>query len=113
MPEAMAITAQELDELYRSLQERQAKEGVVFVHGAGKQKPTLQKVMKPGEDWRLPKRAKNKKGGCPSSALFSAVLRHPFIHSAPETILSHSAVRWLETATKVLLAQNQVSDERP
>ena len=50
MPEAMAITVQGLDELYRSLQERQAKEGVVFVHGAGLQKPTLQKVM---ESWGI------------------------------------------------------------
>lgn len=35
-----------------------------------------------------------------------------FIYSAPETILSRSAVRWLETATKFLLAQNQIFDER-
>ncbi len=36
-----------------------------------------------------------------------------FIYSAPETIPSRSAVRWLETATKFLLAQNQIFDERP
>ena len=71
MPEAMAITAQELDELYHSLQERQAKEGVVCAWS----RQTKTNSAKGHGPWRIgadAEKSEKQKGGAPPQ-LFSAL----------------------------------------